>query len=71
MFASPKLRLDSSNHCSRPKFVTVCIVIFKYLKMLPKSDQMFQKSYLRDIEADWVAQSLWEKTYLASKMGKR
>jgi hypothetical protein len=35
------------------------IVVIKYIRMLPKSDQMFQKAFLYGIEADSIAQSLW------------
>jgi hypothetical protein len=61
----PKSQLDSSNLCSQPnlekrlKFVTFCIVGFKYIKMFPTSDQIFQISYLGDIEMNWIAQSMW------------
>jgi hypothetical protein len=36
----------------------MCIAVIKYIKILSKGDQMFQKSFLGDIKVDSVAQSL-------------
>jgi hypothetical protein len=61
MFATPKLKLDTFNPAKISKMTEIshdCIVVIKYIKMLSKSDQMFQKSFLGDIEVDSIAQSL-------------
>jgi hypothetical protein len=58
IFMWPRLQLDSSNLCSRPqlakgpKLVILCIVVIKYIRILSKGDQMFQKSFLSSIEVD-------------------
>jgi hypothetical protein len=61
MFATSKLNwipLTRLKLGKLPKLVTMCIVAIKYIKILSKSDQMFQKSFLSVVEVDWIAQSL-------------
>jgi hypothetical protein len=45
VFATPKL-------AKCPELVTMRIGVIKYIKVLSKSDKMFQKSFLGDIEVD-------------------
>jgi hypothetical protein len=37
----------------------MCIEVIKYIKMPPKSDQMFQKTFLSGIDVNSIAQSRW------------
>jgi hypothetical protein len=57
-FGTPKLKLDTVNSAKIGKMTEIGhtgILVIKYIRILFKSDQMFQKSFLSGIEVDSIA----------------
>jgi hypothetical protein len=61
MLPSPKLQFDTLSSSKIGKMTEIGHILycsFIYFKILSQSDQMLQKSFLGDIEIDWIAQRL-------------